>query len=82
MQGIVVGTYTDEINETKIYSPLFIDEAFGTVLNRFIVEAKLNIPLTIYGEGEHQRPFLMLNDSVQALMIAIKNKPEKGKVRV
>lgn len=82
MQGIVVGTYTDDIDKTKIYSPLHIDEAFGTVLNRFIVEAKLNIPLTIYGEGEHSRPFLSLNDSVQALMIAITNTPDSGRVRV
>lgn len=82
MQGIVVGSYTDEIKESKIYSPLHTDEAFGTVLNRFIVEAKLNVPLTIYGKGEHSRPFLSLNDSVQALMIAIKTIPDKGKVRV
>lgn len=82
MQGIVIGSYTDEINDSKIYSPLHTDEAFGTVLNRFIVEAKLNIPLTIYGKGEHSRPFLSLNDSVQALMIAIKNVPDKGRVRV
>lgn len=82
MQGIVVGSYTDEIDKTKIYSPLHSDEAFGTVLNRFIVQAKLQAPITIYGTGEHQRPFLCLNDSIQALMIAIKNDPIPGKARV
>jgi len=82
MQGIVIGSYSDEMDKSKIYSPLHVDEAFGTVLNRFIVEAKLGLPLTIYGKGEHSRPFLALNDSVQALLIAIQNRPDSGKVRV
>lgn len=83
MQGIVVGTYFDELEKTKINSPFWVDEAFGTVLNRFIAEARFDCPLTVYGKGEHKRPFLMLNDSLQAIEIAIKNRPEeKGKVRV
>lgn len=82
MQSVVFGAYTDEIDDTKIYSPVHSDEAFGTVINRFIVQAKLGLPLTVYGEGKHQRGFLSLNDSVQALMIAIENEPEVGKSRV
>lgn len=82
MQSVVFGTYTDETDKTKIFSDFHSDEAFGTVINRFIVQAKLGLPLTVYGEGKHQRGFLSLNDSVQALMIAIKNKPELGKARV
>jgi UDP-sulfoquinovose synthase len=76
MQGIVFGAYTDEIDKFDIYSRFDFDEAGGTVLNRFIVQAILGIPLTIYGNGEHKRSFLSLNDCVQALMIAVDNPPE------
>jgi len=81
MQGIVFGTYTDEIAESNIYSRFDTDEAGGTIINRFVLQAILGIPLTIYGEGEHQRTFLSLNDSVQALMLAVKNPAEKGRVQ-
>jgi len=80
-QSIVFGAYTDEIDESKIYSRYDTDEAGGTVVNRFIMQAILDIPLTIYGEGKHQRGFLSLNDSVQALMIAVNNEPEPGHVQ-
>jgi nucleoside-diphosphate-sugar epimerase len=81
MQGIVFGNWTPEIEETGINTRLDSDEAFGTVVNRFIVQAMLNIPLTIYGEGEHSRGFLSLNDSIECLMLAIENPPQKGEYR-
>ena len=81
-QSVVFGAYTDEIDVSKIYSRLDSDEAGGTVINRFIVQSLLGISLTIYGEGKHQRGFISLNDSVQALMIAVINEPEPGHVQV
>lgn len=81
-QSIVFGSYTDEIDKTEVYSRLDVDEAGGTVLNRFIVQALIGQPLTIYGEGNHQRGFISLNDSIQALSLAIKNPADKGKVQV
>ena len=81
MQGIVFGCYTDEIDKSKIWSRFDFDEAGGTVLNRFCIQAILGIPLTIYGEGQHKRSFLSINDSVQALMIALHNEPEAGEVQ-
>ena len=81
-QSVVFGSYTDEIDETRIFSRLDSDEAGGTVVNRFIVQAVLRIPLTVYGEGKHQRGFLSLNDSIQALEIAIDNPAEPGRVQV
>jgi len=81
-QSIVFGAYTDEINETKIYSRFDSDEAGGTVLNRFIVQAFLGIPLTVYGEGNHKRGFISLNDSIQALTLAVNNPAQPGKVQV
>jgi len=82
MQAVVFGSYTDEIHESKIYSRFDTDECFGTALNRFICQAKSDVPLTIYGKGDHKRGFLSLNDSVQALEIAINNRPKQGKVTV
>jgi len=82
MQSIVFGLYTEATEKSKIYSRYDVDESYGTVLNRFICQALSNIPLTVYGKGNHKRGFLSLNDSIQALMIAIENKPEKGKARV
>ena len=82
MQSIVYGAYTSDIDKSKIYSRFDIDEAYGTVLNRFIMQAANDKPLTIYGKGNHQRGFLSLQDSIQALMIAVDNKPKQGKSRV
>jgi hypothetical protein len=73
MQGIVFGAYTPEIDQFHTFSRFDFDEAGGTVINRFIVQAILGIPLTIYGQGDHKRSFLSLNDSIQALMIALDN---------
>lgn len=81
-QSVVFGSYTDEIDKHKIYTRLDSDEAFGTVINRFIVQALLGEPLTIYGEGEHKRGFIALNDSIQALMIALENPAKVGHVQV
>jgi nucleoside-diphosphate-sugar epimerase len=81
MQGIVFGAYTPEIDKYHMYSRFDFDEAGGTVINRFVIQAILGIPLTIYGNGEHQRSFLSLNDSVQALMIALNNPAEAGEVQ-
>jgi UDP-sulfoquinovose synthase len=80
-QAVVFGAYTTDINRTKIFSRFDSDECFGTVINRFVVQAALGEPLTIYGKGKHQRGFLSLNDSVQALMIAVKNPPKTSRVQ-
>jgi UDP-sulfoquinovose synthase len=77
MQGIVYGMYTPEIDESKSYTRLDSDECFGTVVHRFVVQAILGEPLTIYGKGKHKRGFIALNDSIQALMLAVEN-PGKG----
>jgi len=81
MQGPVFGNWTPEIEEFNLHTRLDSDECFGTVANRFIVQALLNKPLTIYGKGDHKRGFLSLNDSVQCLMLAIENKPKIGEYR-
>lgn len=82
MQGIVFGLYTDEFDQSGLSTRLDSDECFGTVLNRFCVQALLGEPLTVYGNGNHKRAFISLNDSVQALMLAIENEPKTNRVRV
>jgi len=81
-QGIVYGAYTPEIEETEIYSPLWCDECFGTVVHRFIIQGLLNEDLLVYGLGGQRRGFLALNDSVQCLEMFIQNEQvNKGQVR-
>lgn len=77
MQAVVFGSYTDEIDKSKNFTRLDCDTAFGTVCNRFMVQAVLGKDLTVYGMGEHNRGFIALNDSIQALMIAIENDSEE-----
>lgn len=81
MQSVVFGTYTDELVRYKQKNRCDTDDCFGTVINRFVVQALLGEPMTIYGHGKHQRAFLSLNDSIQALEIAINNPAEKGVVQ-
>lgn len=81
MQGVVYGNWTEEIEKTKIHTRLDSCESFGTVINRFIVQAMIEHPLTVYGKGLHKRGFLALNDSIQCLMLAIENPPKKGEYR-
>ncbi len=81
MQSIVYGLYTDECDKYNEHTRIDTDECYGTVLNRFVVQSILKEPLTKFGHGMHQRAFISLNDSIQALMIAIENPSEKGKVQ-
>lgn len=81
MQSIVFGLYTPECNLVNDWTRLDTDDAFGTALNRFLVQAMIGEPMTMYGHGKHQRAFLSLNDSVQALEIAVNNPAKEGEVQ-
>lgn len=79
MQGVVFGL-TDSTNIEEL-TRFDYDECFGTVINRFCVQAIIELPLTVYGEGGQTRGFLTLNDSIQCLTIAIENPPSPGEYR-
>ncbi|MCK5016048.1 MAG: NAD-dependent epimerase/dehydratase family protein [Candidatus Peribacteraceae bacterium] len=81
MQSIVYGLYTPEMVKYRQVNRCDTDDCFGTVINRFVVQAMLGEPLTVFGHGKHQRAFLSLSDSIQALEIAINNEPEPGVVQ-
>lgn len=58
------------------------DAVFGTVLNRFIVQAALGEALTVYGHGGQRRGFLDIRDTLRCVELALENPPEEGEFRV
>jgi UDP-sulfoquinovose synthase len=83
-QGIVWGTQTDETNlDEKLINKFSYDGDYGTVLNRFILQAAIEHPLTVYGSGGQTRAFININDTVRCIEIALKNPPKnKEKVKI
>lgn len=79
MQGVVFGL--NEVDKDELLTRFDYDECFGTVINRFCVQALINHPLTIYGAGGQTRGYLPLKDSLQCLTLAIDNPPAKGEYR-
>jgi UDP-sulfoquinovose synthase len=83
MQGPVYGIFTDETGNNEELLPFFnYDELFGTVLNRFVVQAVAGIPLTVYGKGGQTRGYLNLKDTLNCVRLAIENPAEKGELRI
>ena len=82
-QGVVYGTMTDEIAmDEGLINRLDYDEVFGTVLNRFCVQAAIGQPLTVYGKGGQTRGFLDIRDTVRCVELACLNPASKGECRV
>ena len=82
-QGVVYGTSTKETEmHEDLQTSFHYDHVFGTVLNRFLVQAAINMPLTVYGEGSQTRPALNINDTISCIEIAINNPSQKGEFRV
>src|SRR6202790_5460564 len=82
-QGIVYGTMTDEIGlDEALINRLDYDEMFGTVLNRFCVQAAIGQPLTVYGKGGQTRGFLDIRDTVRCIELACLNPAARGECRV
>jgi len=79
MQGVVFGL--NEVDDPRLLTRFDYDECFGTVINRFCVQAIAGILLTIYGSGRQTRGYLPLKDSLQCLEIAIMNPPKEGEYR-
>jgi UDP-sulfoquinovose synthase len=82
-QGVVYGTLTEELERDEALINRFdYDEVFGTVLNRYCVQAAIGHPLTVYGEGGQTRGFLDIRDTVRCIEIACVNPPARGEYRV
>ncbi len=83
MQGPVYGLSTDEADQDKRLLPNFhYDDIFGTVVNRFLVQAVAGVPLTVYGKGGQTRGYLNLKDTLQCIELAALNPVERGNLRI
>jgi len=82
MQGVVYGNKIKEMYEKpELNTRLDFDQYFGTVINRFIVQAVLDHPLTIYGRGTQVRSILPLQDSINCLGLIALSPPAPGMYR-
>ncbi len=83
MQGPVYGIETPEADMDERLLPNFhYDDIFGTVVNRFLVQAVAGVPLTIYGKGGQTRGYLNLKDTLQCVELAMNNPCQKGELRI
>ena len=83
MQGPVYGLFTDESGEDERLMPFFnYDELFGTVLNRFVVQAVAGYPLTVYGKGGQTRGYLNIKDTLNCVRLALENPAPPGELRI
>lgn len=82
-QGVVYGVKTDEtMADPVLINRYDYDGIFGTALNRFVVQAAVGHPLTVYGKGGQTRGFLDIRDTVRCIQIAIDNPASRGEMRV
>ena len=83
-QGIVWGTNTPEtLMHPKLVNRFDYDGDYGTVLNRFLMQAAIGYPLTVHGTGGQTRAFIHIKDTVRCVQLAIENPPSKGeRVRI
>jgi UDP-sulfoquinovose synthase len=83
MQGPVYGLETEECEGDQKRMPfLNYDEIFGTVLNRFIVQAVAGHPLTVYGKGGQTRGFLNIKDTLACVRLALESPAGQGELRI
>jgi UDP-sulfoquinovose synthase len=82
-QGVVYGTVTDQTAMHEALVNRFdYDEVFGTVLNRFCVQAAVGYPLTVYGKGGQTRGLLDIRDTVRCVELACLTPASPGECRV
>jgi UDP-sulfoquinovose synthase len=78
-QGIVWGTQTRQTAlDERLINRFDYDGDYGTVLNRFLMQAAIGHPLTVHGTGGQTRAFIHIRDTVRCIQIALENPPERG----
>jgi UDP-sulfoquinovose synthase len=78
-QGIVWGTQTPQTAlDERLINRFDYDGDYGTVLNRFIMQAALGHPLTVHGSGGQTRAFIHIRDTVRCVEIALSHPPARG----
>ena len=82
-QGVVYGVNTKETKMDPILANRFdYDGIYGTVLNRFIIQAANGLPMSVYGEGGQTRGFINIEDTVRCIELAALNPADKGELRI
>jgi UDP-sulfoquinovose synthase len=83
-QGIVWGTQTHETRrDERLVNRFDYDGDYGTVLNRFLVQAAVGHPLTVHGTGGQTRAFIHIQDTVRCIQLAVEHPPQAGeRVRI
>lgn len=82
-QGVVYGVETPETTlDPRLATRFDYDGVFGTALNRFLVQAVVGLPLTVYGKGGQTRGFLDIRDTLACVELAILNPAARGEFRV
>ncbi|MEY4185526.1 MAG: hypothetical protein RIT02_560 [Planctomycetota bacterium] len=83
MQGVIYGNWSDELQAHPDLNTRFdIDEWWGTVVNRFVAQAAIGMPLTIYGSGNQMRGYITLRDAMQCITRLIAAPPDPGQYDV
>ena len=83
MQGPVYGMFTEEMScKTRLQTLFNYDHIFGTVLNRFVVQAAIESPIAVYGAGTQRRGFLNLIDTLQCVSLAVDYPPDPGQLNI
>jgi UDP-sulfoquinovose synthase len=83
-QGVVWGTQTEETRlDERLINRFDYDGDYGTVLNRFLMQAAIDYPLTVHGTGGQTRAFIHIQDTVRCIEIALDNPPShNSKVQI
>jgi UDP-sulfoquinovose synthase len=82
MQGPVYGIVEDDGVPLELGTHFHYDAIFGTVLNRFVVQAAIGHPLTVYGKGGQTRGYIDLRDTVQCVGLALETPADPGELRI
>lgn len=83
MQGPVYGLSTKEADlDYRLLPNFHYDDIFGTVVNRFLVQAVAGMPLTVYGGGGQTRGYLNLRDTLQCVRLASETPADPGELRI
>lgn len=82
-QGVVYGQQTPQtVRDPRLATRFDYDGVFGTVLNRFVIQAVLGQPLTVYGTGGQTRGLIDIRDTVECIRLAVEHSADPGEFRV
>jgi len=82
-QGVVYGVNTEETAmDPVLYNRFDYDGIYGTVFNRFIIQAANDLPLSVYGKGGQTRGFINIEDTVRCIELAVLNPADRGEFKV